>query len=94
MSSIGVTLDQLDDDFREFEKKLNPELSLKEKYEMYVSTKPKKQIKQMGSMKSGPVSSELKDFYTYEEASKFTDADYKKNPKLYEIIEKSMLKWK
>ena len=95
LSAIGVSKEQVEDnDFKEFEKKLNPSLSLKEKYEMYQSTKPKKQIKQMGSMKSGSTSNDLKDYYTYEEASKLTDDDYKKNPKLYEIIEKSMQRWK
>ena len=95
LSAIGVSKEQVEDnDFKEFEKKLNPNLSLKEKYEMYLSTKPKKQIKQMGSMKSGSTSNDLKDYYTYEEASKLTDDDYKKNPKLYEIIEKSMQRWK
>lgn len=95
LSSIGVTKEQVEDkDFKEFEKKLNPNMSLKEKYEMYQSTKPKKEIKQIGSMKSGPEPDGLKDYYTYEEASKFTDNDYKKHPELYEIIEKSMLKWK
>lgn len=94
LSAIGVTKEQVEDkDFKEFEKKLNPNLSLKEKYEMYQSTKPKKEIKQMGSMKSGPTSNDLKDYYTYEEASRLTDDDYKKNPKLYEIIEKSAQKW-
>lgn len=95
LSAIGVSKEQVEDnDFKEFEKKLNPNLSLKEKYEMYLSTKPKKQIKQMGSMKSGSTNNDLKDYYTYEEASKLTDDDYKKNPKLYEIIEKSMQRWK
>lgn len=94
LSAIGVTKEQVEDkDFKEFEKKLNPNLSLKEKYEMYQSTKPKKEIKQMGSMKSGPSSNDLKEYYTYEEASRLTDDDYKKNPKLYEIIEKSAQKW-
>lgn len=96
LSAIGVSKEQVEDnDFKEFEKKLNPNLSLKEKYEMYQSTKPKKQIKQMGSMKSGSTSNDgLKDFYTRDEALAFTDADYEKNPRLEEIIEKSMQKWK
>lgn len=94
LATIGVFKEQIEDkDFQDFAKKLNPSMSLKEKYEMYQSVKPKKEIKQMGSMKSGPTSNDLKDFYTYEEASKLTDADYKKNPKLYEIIERSAQKW-
>lgn len=95
LASIGVFKEQIEDkDFQDFAEKLNPSMSLKEKYEMYQSFKPKKEIKQMGSMKSGASNTELKDFYTYEEASKFTDSDYKEHPELYKIIENSMLKWK
>lgn len=95
LSAIGVSKEQVEDaDFQDYVKKLNPNLSLKEKYEMYQSTKPKKEIKKMESMKSGASTTELKDYYTYDEASKFTDSDYKKHPELYEIIERSMLKWK
>ena len=45
-------------------------------------------------MKTNAVSSnEVKDFYTYEEASRFTKEDLDKNPKLYKAIENSMSKW-
>ena len=91
LASIGVS--ELDDDFRAFEKKLNPELSLKEKYELYQETKPKKEIKTMGSMKNTPSASPIKEYYTRDEALRLSDDDYKKHPELYEIIEKSMLKW-
>lgn len=96
LASIGVFKEQIEDnDFKDFAKKLNPSMSLKEKYEMYQSLKPKKDIKQMGSMKSGPTSNDgLKDFYTRDEALKFTEEDYEKNPRLEEIVEKSMQKWK
>ena len=95
LSAIGVSKEEVfTDDFKEYERKLNPNLSLKEKWEMYLNTKPKKEIKQMGSMKSGPTSNDgLKDFYTRDEALRFTEADYEKNPRLEAIIEKSMQKW-
>ncbi len=35
-----------------------------------------------------------KDFYTPEEVDKLTDADYRRNPKLLDIIQKSMTKWR
>lgn len=38
-------------------------------------------------------SSKEKDFYTSEEVDKLTDEDYDKNPKLMDIVRKSMLKW-
>lgn len=91
LASIGVN--NLDDEFKEFEKKLNPELTLKEKYELYQETKPKKEIKTMGSMKNTPSAAPIKEFYTRDEALRLSDDDYKKHPELYEIIEKSMLKW-
>lgn len=94
LSSIGVDADILNDkDFIEYTDKLNPKLSLKEKYEMYLGTQPKKEINKMGSMKNTPVENKIKDFYTVEEAKRLTNDDYKKHPELYEIIEKSMLKW-
>lgn len=34
-----------------------------------------------------------KEFYTSDEVDKLTDADYERNPKLWEIVRKSMLKW-
>ena len=94
LSSIGVGDEILDSkEFIDFTKKLNPNLSIKEKYEIYLETKPKKEIKQMGSMKNTPVEKTLKDFYTRDEALRLTDDDYKKHPELYEIIERSMTKW-
>lgn len=85
LKSIGV--DKLDDDFKEFSKKLNPELSLKEKYELYEKTKPKKEIKQMGSMKSGENS--VRELYTDEEISKMSLDDLDK-PGVWEAVRKSM----
>lgn len=96
LASIGVNADDLDtEEFKKYSEKLNPNLSLKEKYEMYQESKPKKEIKTIGSMKNIPTDrGELKDFYTYEEAIKFTEEDFEKNPKLEKIVEASMLKWK
>jgi hypothetical protein len=39
-------------------------------------------------------SSKEKDFYTPAEVDKLTSADYEKNPKLWDIVRDSMLKWK
>jgi hypothetical protein len=48
----------------------------------------------MGSMKHLPAKdTEVKDYYSYEEAKQFTMADFDKNPALYEAVKKSMLKW-
>lgn len=95
LKTLGVDDSILKDtDFTDFIKKLNPDLSLKEKYDLYSKMNPKKDYKKMGSMKSEVTSNtDVKDFYTIEEARKFTEEDLKKNPKLEEAIEKSMLKW-
>ena len=92
LKSIGVS--ELPDDFKDFSNKLNPNLSMKEKYEMYVKLNPTKKGEPIGSMKSNTVKDTgVKEFYTYEEASKFTRADYDKNPALFKAVENSMSKW-
>lgn len=92
LASIGVT--EIDDDFKEFAKKFNPELSLKEKYEMYTKLNPKAKGQKIGSMKSNTMKDTgVKEFYTYDEAMKFTKEDFDKNPALYKAVENSMTKW-
>lgn len=95
LASIGVKPEALNDsEFVEFANKLNPSLSAKEKYEMYLKIKPKPKVETIGSMK-GATSKDngVKDFYTYEESLKFTKADFDRNPELYKAVEKSMQKW-
>ena len=96
LAKIGVSEEALQDaDYIEFAKDLNPKLSAKEKYERFLKYKPKPQIETIGSMKQIGVEDEgIKDYYSYEEASKFTKQDFDKNPKLFEVVEKSMQKWK
>ena len=50
-------------------------------------TKPKKEIKPMGSM-TNKTSEDgtVKDFYTRDEALRFTKADFDKNPALFEKV--------
>lgn len=95
LASIGVNKEVLEDkDFIDFSDKLNPNLSVKEKYEMYSKIKPKPKVEQIGSMKGATVKDDgVKDFYSYEESLKFTKADFDKNPKLFEAVEKSMQRW-
>jgi hypothetical protein len=89
LASLGISRSAINgEEFNEFSKKLNPNLSLKEKYEMYLAQKPKKQIEKMGSMKSGQ-SSKIKDHYTAEEIERLTDEDLD-NPQIWEAVRKSM----
>lgn len=94
LASIGVTKEKLEDsNYKEFAKNLNPNLSEKQKYEMYLKYNPKKEVETIGSMKSKTTKDEVKDFYTFEEASKFTRKDFDRNPKLFAAVERSMPQW-
>lgn len=89
LASIGVSKRILEDEaFKEYEKKLNPSLSLKEKYEMYEAQKPKKEVKKMGSMK-GNDESKVKDYYSPEEIARLSD-DELDNEQVWEAVRRSM----
>lgn len=96
LSSMGVTKDVYEsDDFKEFKKKFAANTPIKDVYDIYRKTQPQKEIRTMGSMKNTPTAdSGVKEFYTVEEARKFTKADYDKNPELFAAVERSMQKWK
>lgn len=94
LAKIGVSEKALQDsDFIEFANDLNPNLSMKEKYEKYLKYRPKADIEQMGSMKNSTKEVGVKEFYTRDEALKFTKKDFDKNPALFKAVEQSMLKW-
>ena len=81
-------------EFRDFAAKFNANTPIKDIYDIYNRTKPKKESKTMGSMKNNASTDNgVKDFYTRDEALRFTKADYDKNPALYKAVEASMLKW-
>lgn len=86
LASIGVT--ELSDDFKKFAENLNPNLSTKEKYEMYVKFNPKKEVKPIGSMKSGQMN-KVKDYYTEDEISRMSLDDLS-DPQVWDAVRKSM----
>ena len=96
LSELGVSEEVYSSkDFKEFSKKFNTNTSIKDIYDIYKQTQPKKEIHTMGSMtnnSSGDVV--VKDFYTPDEARKFSNKDYDKTPGLYEAVIKSMQKWR
>ncbi len=97
LASVGISEEALKDkDFIEFAKNLNPNMSTKDKYEMYTKYRPKPKVETIGSMKSstGANDQTVKEFYTRDEALKFTRKDYANTPGLQAAVEKSMLKWK
>lgn len=96
LGKLGVTEDVYNSkEFKDFAGKFNPNTPITDVYNIYKQTQPKKEIRTMGSMKTNPTGDTgVKDFYTVEEARRFTKADYDKNPALFEAVQKSMTKWK
>lgn len=96
LSKLGVTEDVYNgEDFKSFAAKFAANTPIADIYDIYSKTKPKKDIKPMGSMKNSTSNdSGVKDFYTPDEARKFTKADFDKNPALFKAVTESMLKWK
>lgn len=95
LSKIGVTEDVFNSkDFKDFAGKFNANTPIRDIYDIYTKTQPKKEHKTMGSMKnSNSGDNGVKDFYSVEEARKFTKKDLDSNPALFAAIEKSMSKW-
>ena len=91
LSKIGVTEDVYNSqEFKEFAGKFNANTPITDIYDIYNKTKPRKEIKTMGSMKTNtPQDNGVKDFYTRDEALKFTKDDFDKNPALFEAVVKS-----
>ena len=96
LSQIGVTEDVYGSaEFKTFASKFASGTPVREIYDIFSKTQPKKDIKPMGSM-TNTVQEEdtVKDFYTPEEARRFTKRDLDRNPALFKAIENSMLKWR
>jgi hypothetical protein len=95
LEKIGVTGDVYNSpDFKAFAGKFSASTPITEIYGIYAKTQPQKQIQTAGSMKNVPQKDTgVKDFYTVEEARRFTKADFDKNPELFKAVERSMTKW-
>lgn len=95
LGRLGVTEDVYgSNEFKAFASKFNANTSISDIYDIYSKTQPKKEFKTMGSMKNNTSSDgTVKDFYTRDEALKFTRKDLDKNPALMKAIEASMTKW-
>lgn len=96
LAEIGASSEIYDSEaFREFQKKFSASTPIQDIYDIYQKTIPKKEIKTMGSMRNtGAKDDGVKDFYTYEEAAKFTKEDYLRNPALLKSVERSAPNWK
>lgn len=95
LAKIGVTEDVLaSKEFQEFSSQFNSDTPISKVYELYSKTQPRKEVKTMGSMKNNTAQDTgVKEFYTRDEALKFTKKDFDNNPELFKAVEKSMLKW-
>ena len=95
LAKIGVTEDVYNSkDFKDFASKFNSSTPIADIYDIYNKTQPKKEVRTMGSMKSTATEDNgIKDFYSYEEAMKFSKADFDKNPALYKKVLECMPKW-
>ena len=96
LSKLGVTEDVYNSkEFNDFASQFKAGKPISEIYEIYAKTQPKPNIKPMGSMKStSPTDNGLKDFYTPEEAKKFTAKELRDNPALEQRLIESMQKWR
>ena len=95
LSEIGVTEDVYNSaEFKDFQSKFASSTPIKDIYDIYKKTQPKKEFKTMGSMKNSTSDDgTVKDFYTRDEALRFTKKDFDNNPALFKAVEASMLKW-
>ena len=96
LAAIGVPEDVYNSaDFQELAGLFKENTPIKKIYDYYKSTQPKKDIKPMGSMKSTATDGGgVKDYYSPDEARKFTKKEFDDNPALYNAVLKSMQKWK
>ena len=96
LSKIGVTEDVYNsNEFKSFASKFNPNIPTSEVFDLYRKTQhPQKEFKTTGSMKNVSTPTGVKDYYSPEEAKKFSREDLRKNPALMEKIIESMSEWK
>ena len=93
LASAGISEENLQDkDFMEFADKLNPNMSMKDKYEMYNQYRPKPMVEPIGSMKNITPEKVIKEYYTPEEVRNLSSKELD-DPVVMEAVQKSMTKW-
>lgn len=95
LSKLGVPEDIYNSqEFKDFAGKFVSNTPITDVYNIYKQTQPKKEFKTMGSMKNNTSENgTIKDFYTRDEALRFTKKDFDENPALFKAVESSMTKW-
>ena len=96
LAEIGVTEEEYNSpEFKEFRGMCREDIPIEKVYETFRKTQPKKEFKTAGSMKNTTSAIDgVKDFYSPEEARRFTEKDLRNNPALEAAILNSMQKWK
>jgi hypothetical protein len=95
LAKIGITEDVYNSkEFQDYKSMFKDNTPITKVWNEYQKSQPKKEFKTMGSMKNNTTADNgVKEFYSYEEASKFTKADFDKNPAIYKAVLNSMPKW-
>ncbi len=95
LSELGIAEEEYNSkEFKEYAALYKEDVPITKVYENYTKTQPKKEIKPMGSIKNTAAADNgVKDFYSFDEARKFSVDDFRKNPALQAAVEKSMTKW-
>lgn len=96
LSSLGIPKEVYESEaFLQFAGKFAAATPVREVYDLYQKTQNTETYTTPGSVKnSGAADDGVKDFYTPEEAAKFTVKDFNENPKLWQRINESRLRWK
>lgn len=90
LAEIGITEDVYNSqEFKDFASKFNSKTPIKDIYDIYNKTKPKKEIRTAGSMKQSHNDKGVKDYYTPEEIERLTEDDLD-DPKVWEAVRRSM----
>ena len=92
--SQGIDTKILDEqDFKEFRKKLNYNIPIKEAVDMYnkMNTTPKEKPYSVGSVKNNVKVNEIKEYYSPEDFDKLTEEDLN-NPEIMKAVDRSRLK--
>lgn len=89
LSEMGVTEEEYgSNEFKEFASQFNANIPIDKVYDIYRKTKPKKEIRTMGSMKQTQTTKQ-KDYYTPEEIERITMDDLD-DPKVWDAVRRSM----
>ena len=96
LAKIGITEDVYNSkEFQDYKSMFKDDTPITKVWNEYQKSQPKKEFKTMGSMKNtASADNGIKDFYTPEEARRFTKKDFDNNPALFKAVENSMAKWK